>query len=379
VVDSLFPDGLASMIACPTDFHSDTGDCHVKVGEYTDDYAEVAARDASDAEIGHDDDGTCKLSLWTGMDAPTEGNGDATLNEPGLAVSKLAKRMSTKDGFELCDSPKLRNRPIKVIRKFASSKLSFQGSGDMINKKNGYTEDSFLSYGPLNPHDCDDYSFGKIPTPAPSQSLEWQILKKFMEDSPNMLPFKKAERSNPAASGFKNGQLMADDPSNPDPTREGDSSWQFCSYMWFWWSREAGQLMTYDGLTDYPINILNKAFPNKDNYRSELQLLSGEANNFKERLWGVGVIRKDRDVERYVTSDVNKAINFCKQVMFAVKYVGKAWRGSNHRFDVLDALIPGPKVQQDGSPLVVVSLWALLTWDDVRVRDRCRLLRLLPC
>jgi hypothetical protein len=326
VVDSLFPDGLASMIACPTDFHSDTGDCNVKVGEYTDDYAEVAARDASDAEIGHDDDGTCKLSLWTGMDAPTEGNGDATLNEPDLAVSKLAKR-GTKEPFFFCDKAG-RNKPKNIITRSTTSKLSFPGSGDMIRKKNGYTEDSFLSYGPLNPGDCDDYSFGKLDTPPASKSLEfasehvleWQILKKFLEDSPKIPRLDAIRLPIPAASGFKKGKLGVYDP---------EDRWKYCSYMWFWWSNAAPP-MTYHGLRGYPIDILNKAIPNKENYQSELQLLSNGANDLKERLCGTGDVRQDKNMEKYVTSDVNIAINYCKQVMFAVKYVSETRRIFNH-------------------------------------------------
>lgn len=157
------------MISCPTDFYSNTGDCNVEVGDYTGDYADVAARDTSAPETGHDNDGHFSPSLLADMDAPTDGIEDTTLNEPGLAARKLAKRMSAKPIFHICnDDAKLRNRPTDTIRSTVVSKLIFFSSGDMINKKNGYTLNSFLSYGPLNPSDCDDYSFSKIATPAAS-------------------------------------------------------------------------------------------------------------------------------------------------------------------------------------------------------------------
>jgi hypothetical protein len=128
----------------------------------------------------------------------------------------------------------------------------------------------------------------------------------------------------PGRVGFKNGQLLVKDPSDPDSTGKGDSTWTYCSYMWFWWSNTVGvPRMTYDGLTGAPIDILNKAFPNKDNYQSELQLLSKEANNFKERIWGNGVIRKEANMNTYATQDVNKATNNCKQLMSAVQYVSE--------------------------------------------------------
>jgi chitinase len=332
VIDSLFPDGLGSMIACPTDFYSDTGDCNVEVGDYTGEYADVAARDTSSSApgTGHDGDGAFEPSLWTDVDAPTEGNDTATLSETRLATPKLAKRVSSKPPFDMCDGPGVRDSPADILRKFGPDKLSFPSSGDMINKRAGYNEDSFLSYGPLNPGDCDDYSFGLVATPPPSQStefasehvLEWQILKDFLLKSPKMSPLIAAKRPNPAAAGLKGGRLLAKDPNDPKSKGESTPEWMYCSYMCFWWSRYvAPEMITYDGLTDYPIYIVNKAFPNKDKHVSELQLLSKEANNFKERLWSNGVIRLENLMDNYVTSDVNKAVNNCKQLMFAVKYV----------------------------------------------------------
>ena len=91
------------MISCPTDFYSNTGDCNVEVGDYTGDYADVAARDTSAPETGHDNDGHFSPSLLADMDAPTDGIEDTTLNEPGLAARKLAKRMSAKPIFHICN------------------------------------------------------------------------------------------------------------------------------------------------------------------------------------------------------------------------------------------------------------------------------------
>lgn len=324
VTDSLFPDGLGSMISCPTDFSSDTGDCNIEVGDYTDDFTDVEARDISALETvtGHEDDGTFKPSLWTDINAPRDGDEDTTLNEPGLAARQLAKRMSSKDQFNFCQDSGARNDPKSIIKWTTVSKLSFFSSGDMLKQTNGYTLDSFLSYGPLNPSDCDDYSFGRIATPAPSESgdfasehvLEWQILKKFLVDSPTISSLGTAQRPNPAAPEFKGGKLLAKDSTDPN------STWKYCSYMWFWWNV---QRLTYDGLTGLPIDIINKAFPNKDKHAAELQLLSKDANNLKERIWGGGQIRKESDMNNYVTQNVNKAINNCKQLMFAVKYVSE--------------------------------------------------------
>ena len=321
------------MISCPTDIYSNTGDCNVDVSDYTGDdadYSGIAARDTSAAETGYDDDDDDddEPSLWADMDAPTEDNEDTTPNKPSLAARSI------KEPFSFCGGKlDVRAPPSKIITKTEVSKLDFQSSGDMLKKKNGYTLNSFLSYGPLNPNDCDDYSFGKIATPAASDSLkfasehvlEWQLLKNFLVQSPLKSPFVTTTRSNPAALGFKGEKLLPKDPSNPNSEGEGRATWAYCSYVWFWWSRTKGiPLMTYEGLTGSPVDILNKAFPNKENYVSELQLVSAQANNFKERIWGVGAIRKDLDMAAFVTQDVNKAINNCKQLMFAVKYVSEA-------------------------------------------------------
>ena len=340
VTDSLFPDGLGSMISCPTDFYSDTGDCNVEVGDYTGDFSDVAARDISALETvtGHDNDGTFKPSLWTDMNAPREGNEDTTLNEPGLAARNLVKRITIKKPFSICNDDTLRNNLTKIITAMNVPKLTFHSSGDMINKKNGYTLNSFLSYGPLNPNDCDDYSFGQIVTPAASQStdfasehvLERQLLRSFLIKSPSISPLSTVQRSNPVAAGFEGGALLPQDPSDPNSKGQGDSTWTYCSYMWFWWSEEAGvPQLTYDGLTGAPLHLLDKAFPNRLNHVAELQLLSKEANNLKERIWGSGQIRDRNDMKKYVTSNVNKAVNNCKQVMFAVQYVSETRPPSN--------------------------------------------------
>ncbi|KAK3904350.1 hypothetical protein C8A05DRAFT_31887 [Staphylotrichum tortipilum] len=79
--------------------------------------------------------------------------------------------------------------------------------------------------------------------------------------------------------------------------------------------------MTYDGLTSFPIDILSKAFPNKYKHVAELQLLFKDANNLEERIWGDGDIRTPEKMNNWVVNDVNVAINNCKQLMFAVKYM----------------------------------------------------------
>lgn len=214
-----------------TDFYSDNGDCDVEVGDYTGDFADVTAHDPLTPEIGHDGDETFKPPLWTDMDAPAKSDKNPTLNELALAARKVMKRMSTKSSFDICNNPDYRNEPKRILKTMTVSKLSFFSLGDMLKKQNGYALDTFLSYGPLNPSDCDDYSFGKIVTPAASQSLkfasehvlEWHIRKSLLTRSPSLSPLSTTQRLNPAAAGFKKGKLLARDPRDPNSPREGDS------------------------------------------------------------------------------------------------------------------------------------------------------------
>lgn len=59
------------------------------------------------------------------------------------------------------------------------------------------------------------------------------------------------------------------------------TSWQFCTYMWFWW-RQAP--VTYQGLTGSGMDIVAKSFPGYLKNRNELQLLDENTNKMKERL-----------------------------------------------------------------------------------------------
>jgi hypothetical protein len=58
------------------------------------------------------------------------------------------------------------------------------------------------------------------------------------------------------------------------------TTWQFCTYMWFWW-REAQ--VTYQGLTGSGMDIVAKSFPNNVFNKAELQLLDEDTNKMKER------------------------------------------------------------------------------------------------
>lgn len=101
--------------------------------------------------------------------------------------------------------------------------------------------------------------------------LEWQILKNFLVQSPGYSVFNTIQLSNPAASGFKGGKLLPIDLNDLNSTGMGESTWRYCSYLWFWWSKGPGiPTMTYDGLTLPPIDLVNYAIPNKDNFQSEL-------------------------------------------------------------------------------------------------------------
>lgn len=59
------------------------------------------------------------------------------------------------------------------------------------------------------------------------------------------------------------------------------NTWQFCTYMWFWW-REAP--VTYQGLTGSGMNIVAKSFPGNLKNKNELQILDQDTNKMKERL-----------------------------------------------------------------------------------------------
>ncbi|KAK3897010.1 hypothetical protein C8A05DRAFT_39437, partial [Staphylotrichum tortipilum] len=108
----------------------------------------------------------------------------------------------------------------------------------------------------------------------------------------------------------------------------GNNSWQLFPYgfgpfsegyeAFMYTFKNDEDLVTYDSLTRYPLDIVARAFPNKDSHMSELQLLSAQTNDLKERLWGVGVIRQTDKMTDWVTNDVNVAINNCKELMLAV-------------------------------------------------------------
>lgn len=342
LTDSLFPDSIGSLMSCPTDFYTDTGDCNVEVGDYTGDYDDdssgTQARGLAETEwVARRDDAPLNHTLHasSGSSKTPHKTGNASHQHAHELAHQLSKRTSSKKAFDICTDDKQRNQPKSYIKKFGPNKLSFPSSGDMINKKNGYKQDSFVTYGPLKPDDCDDYSFGVVSTPPGSQSdqfasehaLEWQILKRFLQESPNIAPLSETKVANPSAKNFLGGVLLPKDPNDPNAKDGGEAIWTYCSYLWFWWGpKTPDPKMTYDGLTSYPIDIVNKAFPNTAKHQAELTLLSKEANNLKERLWGRGQIRDDSKMQKYITgttatSNVNLAINNCKQIMFAIKYV----------------------------------------------------------
>ncbi|KAH6655547.1 hypothetical protein BKA67DRAFT_240673 [Truncatella angustata] len=294
LIDILFPDALASALACPTDFTSDTGDCTAHIPG---DYGQILKRDSLSGVL---------------YDKPTN-----TTEAPTAEVlfRRAIEKRSKKESFYYCnvatwlDSPLCPgNDPTCNNKQIEVNGITYPASGDLVREINN-NQGSYTTYGPTG--GCDDYTFDTVNTPptgttsdwAAEHILEWQLFQDFLLDFPEYAPFSGMTFVNQADANYIGA-----------PTA---TTWQFCTYMWFWW-REAQ--VTYQGLTGSGMDIVAKSFPNNVFNKAELQLLDEDTNKMKERIWGTGVIRTDSTMNSYMSNDPNVAINVVRHTMFAVQY-----------------------------------------------------------
>ncbi|OQE13828.1 hypothetical protein PENFLA_c043G08195 [Penicillium flavigenum] len=184
-------------------------------------------------------------------------------------------------------------------------------SGDCNKAVPGWTDGSFadISEANLIPNDITDTltDYGEISAPPSSESkkwatehvLEWQLFVDFWEDYTE-----------------GNGAQF----QNPLKTTSEDIG--VCQYIKYWWDTK---YMDLGSLTGRPIDLVAYAFPSSTSFRDELMLIDSTTNGAKLAIWGDQSIRSDAKMWSYLNGDgdddYNTAINVCKHVIFAMKYV----------------------------------------------------------
>ncbi|KAG9952210.1 glycoside hydrolase family 18 protein, partial [Aureobasidium melanogenum] len=316
---ALFPDISASALRCSNTKFTPTGDCKVSVDDGMDDYGVVPGRSFA----------TQKRDLGT-----------STTEQSPTPVGPLEKR-ATKDPSKFCKDTVLveNNESYNEVVIFPA----FLSSGELVA-----ADPSAVTYGP--PTDgCDDYDMEQVTTPAKGSSsgyatehiLEAQLLGLFLSETGATWP---------RADYFPNpvGKTMT-----PGLDWWKDTTYNMCQYFWFWWN---GKMITINGVKQEPVQFVASVYPGKDNsWAKEFMLLSKEANNMKERMWGGGQIRDPKKMSNAVEGivvakrDLNWAINNCKSTIQAIKYqqdqtvadimVKQATR-IGQAFDEIENLIP---------------------------------------
>ncbi|KAM5373295.1 hypothetical protein ACJZ2D_007124 [Fusarium nematophilum] len=294
--DVWFPDPEASLIGCPQDFTSPDGDCRARFDDYgsPDEGGGGGGGGSGSGEEGEevvvDEDGGEEV-----VDGEDE-NADAILD----GLEKRAKKKVPgqpafdKPTFAFCSDKLTNGKAINVT----SLGLNHPSSGDLYKTKK-YSK--WKVYGPKT-KDCDDYEFEELPKSvlagptyetkdfAAEHILEWQTLKHFLEETPNLTLIKLMHKRNPAAPAF-----------------------------WFWYSREIsyGKMKNMNLMT-----LVTRAIPSKRFNYDDLMMLTAGPNGMKETLFGTHAVRTD-DVMRndITTSNSNKAINWCKDLIHAVEYM----------------------------------------------------------
>lgn len=56
-------------------------------------------------------------------------------------------------------------------------------------------------------------------------------------------------------------------------------TYDICQYIKFWWN---GRVMTFNGTTGLPVDIIVYAFPTTTSNRSEFMIIDSETNHLKE-------------------------------------------------------------------------------------------------
>ncbi|KAJ5399170.1 hypothetical protein N7465_009659 [Penicillium sp. CMV-2018d] len=272
----LFPDILGGALRCPKNTNTPSGDCN--------------------RNIDFDDD---EDSVFSKRD------------EDSLHV--LDRRAKVKEPAQFCQKK----------AKITTKAPAFDPSGDLIKAAASHP---FSTYGPLNPDDCTDYSFGRISTPAESESaqyatehvLEWQMYKSFwvkMTEGVNKV------FEDPRSQTFIDKKFGK---------RKDSYTGNVCQYYEFWWQTFK---LPYKGEAEtIAINEVAKAYPSDVTFRSELMLLEGNVNGIKKLIWDsqASVIRKSDKMALWLRGngktgtakrDYNDAINSCKRALWAMQYV----------------------------------------------------------
>ncbi|KAJ6007241.1 hypothetical protein N7540_011217 [Penicillium herquei] len=273
----LFPDTYGAALGCPNNKTTPTGNCKVDVYDDPDGYdTSLSKRASEDNDLPSSDDQT---------------NLDEELQRFTREFHELTKR-SDRKYMSFCG------------KSITSMSPTFPSSSDLINAA---ASSPFLTYGPLNPTNCDDYSFGQVATPPSTDSsnwatehvLEWQLYTDFWQDMTE------------SATTFT-------DPSTATPKKR----LTMCQYIKFWWDKRN---MVLNGVTGHPIDLVANAFPSGTTFRSELMLLDKNTNSLKEKIWGDSQVRQQATMMQYLNGnnnyDFNSAVNVCKYLIFAMDYV----------------------------------------------------------
>ncbi|KAI9923857.1 hypothetical protein MW887_008162 [Aspergillus wentii] len=157
---------------------------------------------------------------------------------------------------------------------------TFPSSGDLVEKKG---VQNVVSYDGLNWNDCNDYSFGVVPTPAKPGTdkrvfasehvLEVQMLPQFFQEYSKRWSNLEGQKTNPDARSL------------PDPLG-GTDELTFCEYMPIWWGFEGSRgerRKNFIG-NDY----VAKAYPSNEEYIDEWILLPGDLNSGTKAGWFSG-------------------------------------------------------------------------------------------
>ncbi|CAG8910037.1 unnamed protein product [Penicillium egyptiacum] len=281
----LFPDIFGGALRCPNKKKTPTGDCNASIPGW-------GGAGSTDTLVSKRDE----EDYLSGIISPGVKIGP---HENTRNFHVLEKR--DRKSFEFCqgDAFMIAWAPV------------FPESSTLI--KNVATN-PFFTYGPLNPDDCDDYSYGRVPTPPQADSknwatehvLEWQLLADFWLDMTD-----------------KSVTDTFDDPRTKSPTTKPI---KICKYLRFWWYTQLIPLPNLE--TARPVDLVAQAFPGTNNFRNELMLIDKFTNGAKMALWGDVEVRKDTTMQNYLKGnegrDFNDAVNICKRVIFAMKYMTDA-------------------------------------------------------